>query len=56
MEFIARLSDPKSNLQLLSYPKILDISEFSSTEGFKTIFSTQTSLNLKLQYLAVNKM
>ena len=56
MEFITRLSDPKNNLQLLSYPKTLDISEFSSPEGFKNIFLTQTSLNLKLQYLVVNKM
>ncbi|MFA6090513.1 MAG: hypothetical protein WC774_01930 [Candidatus Gracilibacteria bacterium] len=56
IEFLTRLNDAKSNFQLLSYPKVLDISEFSSAEGFKTVFSTQTSLNLKLQYLAVNKM
>ena len=56
MDFMTRLSDAKSNFQILSSPKILDISEFSSTEGFKSIFATQTSLSLKLQYLSVNKM
>lgn len=56
LSFLERLDDPKSGFQILAYPKTLDISEFNSTDGFKTVFSTKTSLDLKLQYLSANKM
>ena len=56
LSFLERLGDPKSGFQILTYPKILDISEFNSTDGFKAVFSTQTSLDIKLQYLPTNKM
>lgn len=56
LSFLERLDDPKSGFRVLSYPKTMDIAEFNSTDGFKTVFSTQTSLNLKLQYLPANKM
>lgn len=54
--FLDRLTDPKSGFQVLSYPKTLDISDYSSTEGFKILLTTVTSLNLTLQYLPANKM
>ncbi|MDD5376527.1 MAG: hypothetical protein PHH16_00250 [Candidatus Gracilibacteria bacterium] len=56
LSFLERLDDTKNGFQILSYPKTLDISEFNSTDGFKAIFSTKTSLELKLQYLSANKM
>lgn len=56
LAFLERLSDPKGGFQLLSYPKTLDIAEFNSTDGFKAVFSTRTSLDLTLQYLPANKM
>ncbi|MDD2917280.1 MAG: hypothetical protein PHH70_05555, partial [Candidatus Gracilibacteria bacterium] len=56
LSFLGRLSDPKSGFQILSYPKVLDIAEFNSTDGFKAVFSTKTSLDMKLQYLPANKM
>lgn len=56
LAFLERLSDPKSGFQVLSYPKTLDISEFNSADGFKAVFSTKTSLDLRLQYLPANKM
>ncbi len=56
LDFLARLSEAKSGFQILSYPKSLDISEFNSADGFKAVFSTKTSLELKLQYLPANKM
>lgn len=56
LAFLQRLGDEKSGFQILSYPKTLDISEFNSTDGFKAVFSTKTSLDIKLQYLPANKM
>lgn len=56
LAFLDRLTDPASGFQVLSYPKTLDISEFNSTDGIKNLFSTKTSLDLKLQYLPANKM
>ena len=56
LAFLARLDDAKSGFRVLSYPKTLDISEFNSADGFKAVFSTKTSLDLKLQYLPANKM
>lgn len=55
--FLGRLDDQRNNFHLISRPQTLDISQFSSTEqGIKAGFSTQTSISLKIQYLAVNKM
>jgi hypothetical protein len=56
LAFLDRLNDQKSGFQILSYPKTLDIAQFNSTDGFKSIFSTQTSLNIEMQYLPINKM
>ncbi|NDK19568.1 hypothetical protein GW819_01890 [Candidatus Gracilibacteria bacterium] len=56
LAFLNRLGDTSSNFQILSYPKVLDISEFNSVDGFKSVFSTVTPLDLKLQYLPTNKM
>ena len=56
LSFLERLGDSKSGFQILSYPKTLDISEYNSTDGFKAVFSTKTTLDLKLQYLPTNKM
>lgn len=56
LAFLDRLNDPISGFRILSYPKTLDISEFSSADGIKLVFSTKTTLNLDLQYLPANKM
>lgn len=56
LSLLERLDDANSGFQILSYPKVLDISEFNNADGFKAVFSTQTSLDLKLQYLPANKM
>lgn len=56
LSFLERLGDSKSGFQILSSPKVLGIAEYSSTDGFKAVFSTKTSLDLKLQYLPINKM
>lgn len=56
LAFLSRLSDPKSGFQITAYPKSLDISQFSTADGFRAVFSTKTTLELKLQYLPTNKM
>lgn len=56
LAFLEVLGDMKNGFQVLSYPKSLDISQYSTTDGIKSVFSTKTSIDLKLQYLPANKM
>lgn len=54
--FLDMLGDMKNGFQITAYPKSLDINQYSTTDGLKSLFSTKTSIDLKLQYLPANKM
>lgn len=57
IEFLGRLSDPKQGFQILGFPKTLEIASYSSSDvGIKSLFSTKTSLSLKLRYLSPKKI
>jgi hypothetical protein len=57
LAFLAKLEDSSSNFTLLEQPKSLEIERFTSTDtGLRSTFSTRTSLTIKVQYSASNKL
>ena len=47
---IDKLSDPNSGFIIVEMPKVLDISQFMSTDPGKSLFNTQTNFTLKLKF------
>lgn len=57
LSFIEALQDPTSNFQLIQSPKSLEIAAYSSSDvGLRSVFSTKTTISLKLRYLPPNKI
>lgn len=57
LAFLEKISEPTSGFTLVEAPKSLDIEKFTSAEiGVKSLFTTRTSINLKLRYNPSNKI
>lgn len=57
LKFLNNFIDHKNGFRILSYPKSLEMSQYTSTDlGLTAAFSTISSIDLKLQYLPINKM
>lgn len=53
-DFINNLE--KSNIfSILNYPKVLDVSKYSSVDWIKSLFSTKTSYNFNLKFISIKK-
>ncbi|MCK9272865.1 hypothetical protein M0P65_04940 [Candidatus Gracilibacteria bacterium] len=54
LDFLNKIN--QSNFIIADYPKKLDINKFSSSDiGIKGVFTTKTTINLKLKYLPLKK-